>query len=234
MKDSRECSQRVRKLYRALKREYPKPRKIVYDEPLDALVYAVISENISDKAAQSAIKRFNDNFVDLNDLRVSLEEEIIEVLGTDTPVTRNVVSLLTSALNVVFHKCNIVSLKDLKKIGKRPAKHALEQIDGISPFVVNYCMLTSLQGHAIPLTEKMTEYLRSNEMIHSDAQQQQIEGFLVRQISAENAYEFYSLLRCRSESQKTGTSRKTIRKVKASTETVKKEKKAKAKGKKRG
>jgi len=216
MKNSKEYSQKVHKLYRSLKREYPKPQKVMYERIVDALVYAIVSENMSVPATQSAIKRFADYFVDWNELRVSSVEEIVEVLGADTLVARDTASALVRALGAVFNEYNTVSLEALKRIGKRPAKRALEKIEGTSRFVVNYCMLTSLQGHAIPLTKKMVEYLRSNQLIHPDADEQEIEGFLARQISAENAYEFYALLRRQSESR---------RKTKAATKTKKKTKK---------
>jgi len=204
MKDSKEYSQKVQKLYRSLKRKYPKPQKVIYEEPLEALVYAVISENMPGKAAQSVMKRISDNFVDLNDLRVSLSAEVIEVLGEDTFVTRNVASSLTKALRAVFNRYNTISLEELKKMGKRPARQALEQIEGTSTFVVDYCMLTSLQGHSIPLTKNMIQYLRSKEIVHPVADEQEIEGFLTRQISAKNGYEFYALLRQESESPMAG------------------------------
>jgi len=203
MKNSKEYSGKLHKLFRSLKRKYPKLQKVIYDEPTDALVYAIVSENMSETMTKSVIKRFADNFVDWNDLRVSSTKEIIEVLEADTPVTGDLASALARALGALFNKYNTVSLKALKKIGKRPAKQTLEKIDGTSSFVVNYCMLTSLQGHAIPLTKKMAEFLRSNQLVHPDADEQQIEGFLARQISAENAYEFYALLRRASESRKT-------------------------------
>ncbi|GAG21763.1 unnamed protein product, partial [marine sediment metagenome] len=116
---------------------------------------------------------------------------------------------------VVFEKYNRVSLEALRKMSKRPAKQTLEKIDGTSHFVVDYCMLTSLHGHAIPLTKKMIEYLRSNELVHPEANEQEIEGFLARQISAENAYEFYALLRRRSEARKAGAKKKATRETKA-------------------
>ena len=202
MKDSKEYSKKVQKLYRWLKRKYRKPQKPAYDEPVEAVVYAIVSENMSEPAAQSAIKKLGDNFVDLNDLRVSSVEEIIEVLGAEKPATRDAASVLIGALGAVFKQYNMVSLEALKKIGKRPAKRALEKMHGTSRFVVDYCMLTSLQGHTIPLTAKMIEYLRSNELVHVGADEQEIRGFLARQILAENAYEFYALLRRQSESRK--------------------------------
>ena len=230
MKDSVEYSKKIQKLYRSLNRRYPKVQKVSYDEVADAVVYAIISENKSCKAAESIIKRIYGYFVDLNDLRVSRVEEIIEVSGEDTPATRNIASTIIRVLQSIFNIYHKVSLEALRKIGKRPAKQALEKLDGTSRFVVDYCMLTSLQGHAIPLTKMMIEYLRSNELVHPDADEQQIEGFLAKQISAKNGYEFYALLRRASETRrprakrkpKTTRKKKTKKKVKKKIKTKKK------------
>ncbi len=215
MKDSKEYSKKVDKLYCLLKSKQAKVQKVTYEGVADALVYAIISENMSKVAADAAIKRVDDYFVDLNDLRVSQEEEIIEVLGDDTLAIRDIASRLTRAFRAVFDGYNRGSLESLKKIGKRPAKQALEKIDGTSRFVVNYCILTSLQGHAIPLTQKMIGYLRNNELVYPGADEQEIEGFLAKRIPAAKAYEFYALLRRESESPKLEHKKKTTRKTEA-------------------
>ncbi len=236
MKNSKEYSKKVQKLYRSLKSKYPKVKKVTYDEPTDALVYAIVTEKMSEKATRSAIKRFAGYFINLNDLRVSRAEEIVEVLGADSSVTRDIASALTRALGAVFYKYNTVSLKALKKIGIRPARQILEKTDGVSHFAISYCVLTSLQGHAIPLTKKMIEFLRSNQLVDANAKVQEIrnrkttypiEGFLARAISAENAYEFYALLRRQSEARKARKKKKTARKVKVKAKTKKETKKTK-------
>ena len=209
MKNSKDYSKKIQRLYRSLSRKYPKVQKVTHEEITDAIVYAVISAELGEKATNSAIKRFADYFVDWNDLRVSRTEEIIEALGEDTPATRSVTSTITRVLQGIFDRYHKVSLEALKKIGKRPAKQTLEKIDGTSRFIVDYCMLTSLQGHSIPLTEKMIQYLRSNELVGPEADEQQIAGFLAKQISAKNGYEFYALLRRESEERKSKKKRKT-------------------------
>jgi hypothetical protein len=106
-------------------------------------------------------------------------------------------------------------------------------LDGIGHFAVSYCMLTSLQGHAIPLTESMATYLRQNEIVDPEADAHDIEGFLTRQVAAKNAYEFYSLLRRESESPKIAkkkTKRKTAKRTtKKTTKKTKRRKVVKAK-----
>ncbi len=217
MKNSKTYAKKVQKLYLSLKRKHRKPKKVSYDEPVDALIYAIVSQDLNMTKAESVIKRFSNYFMDRNDLRVSLVQEIIEVLGGDTAVTKNIAATLSGALAFVFNKYHTVSLMSLKKTGKRPARQALEQIDGTTDFVIDYCMLTSLQGHAIPLTDKMIEYLKSNEIVHPGAGRADIEGFLARQIPAQKAYEFYALLRHESETttrKRTKTKKKTIPKTK--------------------
>ena len=218
MKNSKEYAKKVRKLYRSLKRGHPKIEQATYDEPVDAIVYAVLSENMSETAAQSAIKKFADYFIDLNDLRVSRAEEVIEILGGDAPVNRQMAAALNKILMAIFREYHSVSLMALKKIGKRQAKQILEKLDGTSSFVVNYCMLTALGGHAVPLTTNMIEFLKSNSLVDPDADEQDIEGFLTRLISAKNGCEFYTLLRYESElpgtTRKRKTRKKTTRKTK--------------------
>jgi hypothetical protein len=75
-------------------------------------------------------------------------------------------------------------------------------------------IIVCLRLYMDTLTKKMIEFLRSNELVHAGADEQEIEGFLARQVSAENAYEFYSLLRRESEAREAKGKKKTARKEK--------------------
>jgi endonuclease III len=233
MKNSKDYSQKIQKLYHSLSRRSQKEQKVSHEKVIDAIVYAVISTDMTEKATESVLKKFTVYFVDWNDLRVSRTEEVIEVIGKEDPVAVSIATRLNRVLNGIFNQFHQVSLESLKKIGKRPAKQALEKIDGSNSFMVDYCMLTALGGHAIPLTEKMIKYLKDNELVNPDADQQQIEGFLAKQIPAKNGYDFYALLRQESESAKakkktkaaTTSRKKTETKTKTKTTTKKRRKK---------
>ena len=95
MKNSKEYSQELHKLQRSLARAYPKVDKTVHDDPVDALIYGVISERLSDSAAQRAMKEFRQTFVDWNDLRVARPEEIVEILREDSAVSRETSTTLS-------------------------------------------------------------------------------------------------------------------------------------------
>ena len=216
MKNSKEYSKKIQGLYRTLGHGQAKAQKVGHEEIIDAVVHGLVNAQLTQKDAESAMTRFAESFVDWNDLRVSKIEEIVEALGGDTPATRAMAATITKVLGGIFDDYHKLSLDALKKMGKRPARQALEKIEGMTRFVVDYCVLTSLHGHAIPLTEAMLAYLKSNELVDPDADHEQIEGFLAKQIPAKNGYEFYYLLRHESEAPGAGkkAKSKTMKKAK--------------------
>jgi len=199
MKDSKKYAKEVQKFFRNAKRKKPGVKKVYYEDVTEALVQAAALECMSESAARSAFRRFDDYFVDFNDMRVARPEEIIEMTGGDSDAVCDAAANIIRALRSIFQKYNNLNLESMKKTGKRQTKTVLEKLEGISGFCIDYCMLTALGGHAIPLTDRMLEYLYKNEMVHADAGKEEIQGFLARQISATNGYEFYLLLRHQSE-----------------------------------
>jgi endonuclease III len=211
MKNSKEYTQRLQKLHRELKRSHPKVEKATYDDPADALICGIISERMKDSAAQRALREIKGAFVDWNDLRVARPEEIAEAMGEDSASSRATAVALTSALKCIFDEHHKISLQYLKKLGKRPARQGLEKLDGVSRFAVNYCMLTSMQAHAIPLTAEMVDYLKRHGIVDTHAGEQDVEGFLTRLVPAKDAYEFYVLLRHESESPRLTRKKAAVR-----------------------
>jgi len=201
MKNSKEHAQRLQRLYRELKRAYPQVARTTYEDPVEALICGIISERMSETAAQRAFREITKAFVDWNDLRVSRVEEIAEVLGRGG-TSRATALALTAVLREIFDEHHRISLAPLKKLGKRPARQDLEKIGGISRFVVNYCLLTALDAHAIPVTQQMADYLKRHEIVDANADEEDMEGFLTRCVAAKDAYEFYALLRRESEAPK--------------------------------
>ncbi len=228
MKDSKKYADQIQKFYRSLRRKGPRLKEVVYEDITESIIHGAVLEYMSESVTKAAFKKFGMHFVDFNDMRVSRPEEIVEMLGQDTEESRKVGANVIRILAGIFRKYNNVNLDSLRKAGKRQSRVIIEKFDGISRFCVDYCMLTALQGHAIPLTEAMIKYLRDNDLVHPEAQFDDIEGFLTRQISATNAYEFYFLLRRESEKGSTTRAKKTTTRAGAfKKKTSKKSKKKK-------
>ncbi len=226
MKNSKEYSKKIISLYQSLKnakisseggRKVSAPPEPVHAKILDAVIHGIITEKLTLKETESALKKFSEYFVDWNDLRVSRPEEIAEMLGADTPENRQTALTLTKVLQRVFNENHQMSMESIRKLGKRQARQKLEKMEGLSKFVIDYIMLTALDSHAIPLTERMIEYLKRNELADEHADEPTIEGFLSKQISAKNGYEFYVLLRHESETARLSSPKLQKEKVKSGT-----------------
>ncbi|MBW8036024.1 MAG: hypothetical protein FVQ79_10430 [Planctomycetes bacterium] len=232
MKDSTKYAKKLTVLLKTLKKEHSEINIPTYSDPVESVIFAVLAEHLKSSTVRTTVRKMQKHFVDYNDVRVARTEEMLDVLGGETSELRGVAHTLSKLLNSVFTKFNTVSLMALTEMGKRPGRKELENMEGITPFIVSYCFLTSLKGHAIPVNKKMVEYLRGLELVHPRANPHGIEGFLERQISASNAYEYYTLIRDAAEKFVKPASKKKVSKKKAVKKTKSKKTVKKARAKK--
>jgi endonuclease III len=223
MKNSKEYGAKIDKFFRSVKiGQKIKPSD--FADPLDALIYGVVGEGTMERQVKRVFKNIQSHFIDYNDLRVSRSEEIQEILEDMTPQGEQIAANLTRVLSAVFDKYDMLSLKTIGEQGKRQARKELEELDGTTHFAVNFCFLAALEGHVIPLTEPMINFLKSQELVDPEATQEEIEAFLERHIAASAGWEFYTLLRQASE-----TGGKKTSPAKEASESAKKKKAAEKK-----
>jgi endonuclease III len=199
MKNSRQHTQKLKKLFTALKKGTGKSKKPLFSDFIESLVFAVLCEKSSESCAKAAIKKILSHFVDFNDLRVARIEEISEVIGADIEEPEKCALRLTTLLNAIFQKYDCLSPEDLLNAGKKNTQETLAKLNGMSAFVCDYILLAVLNSHAIPITEKMIQYLKTYGVLDAEADDAQITSFIERQITAANGYTFYSLIRHDSE-----------------------------------
>ena len=208
MKDSKIYAKKIAKLYRAMKKEHGKVKVVEYDDPVEAVVFGILCEHLALPTARTSQRKIKKHFVDLNDLRVSRAEEVVEVLGNDSDDIKTVANELSESLNAIFYKFDTISLMLLKDEGKRQARKKLDDLKKISPFAVNYCFLTAFAGHAIPVSQSIADYLRVEELVHPKAKTGDIEGFLERQNKSDDGYEFFMLLKIHTDAAAKKTAKK--------------------------
>ena len=214
MKESKQYSDNLSKFWKKVK-----PKNAVetpkYADPSDAMVFAVLLEKFGTAKAEKYIKKFNSNFVDWNDVRVSRDEEIIEVLGGESDLNNYVAANMRNSLQAVFERNDCLELNYIIEFGKRKAFEELEKMKVLTDFVLNYIMLVCLDSHSIPVNEKMAEFLKSNEIVHEDSSIEDIKSFLERQIPAAQNYQFFASIIELSEKGlcAVAKSRNTVKKV---------------------
>jgi len=223
MKNGTVFGARVKKAYAKLKQSVPPPDIPEADDPLHRLAVAILGVGSSDALAASAIDRAFNTLVDWNEIRVSSEQELNKAMGNCLPHGVERCAQLIAALQSVFDHENRMSLDRLKGMGRRDAKHLLEQLAGVDEYAVASIILWSLGGHAIPVNDKLLETLRAAELVNEESGRGEIQAFLERHVSAAEAKAFCLLMPALSVTPRTASKRTR----KAGTTTRKKAKSSK-------
>jgi len=198
MKNAGKHAEELRSVFKKLQKDHDVPDYKPVD-PLRALVLGSMSYDVSDTRANEAIKAIEQEFVDLNELRVATELEVQELLGAKYPEIEKRVEMITQALNRIFEREHTLSLERLRTISRRDARQFLRELPALHPFVEAFVMLMSFEGHAIPVDDTMLGWLRDKEIAGEDATLDEVQRFLEHQLKAEECFSFFTLARRASQ-----------------------------------
>ena len=194
MKNATKHAEQLKSLYKRVTREgKAEPRQA--QEALQALVRGAMSYDVSDTRANEAMKHIQEEFVDLNELRVATDLEIAELLGTRYPAIEKRVAMITQSLNNIFEREHTMSLNRLSTISKRDARQFLRELPEIHPFVEAYVMLYAFDGHCFPLDNEMLQVLKSEEIVDEDTSLEDAQKFVEHHLKADECYEFFRGMR---------------------------------------
>ena len=132
---------------------------------LKAVVYGICHEDTTREQANQALSRFEDEFFDWNELRVSSVEEIQESLaGIPDPDGR--AQRIRRFLRQLFNRTYGFTLDAL---AKKPLKEALKVLQTYDAFASDYVTATVIQqalgGHAIPIDKSAQRVLGASRRI---------------------------------------------------------------------
>ena len=194
MKNATKHADTLHLLLKKLTKEYsPKPRQTM--EPLQALVRAAMSYDVSDAKADEAMRAIEKEFVDLNELRVATDLEIHELLGVRYPAIERRVAMITQALNNIFEREHTMNLERLKTVSRRDARQFLRELPDIHPFVEAYVMLYAFDGHTFPADAEILAYLLEEEAVEEGSTIEDAQRFVEHNLKPEEMYDFFSAVR---------------------------------------
>jgi endonuclease III len=159
---------------------------------LKAVVYGICHEDTTREQANQALSRFQDEFFDWNELRVSSVEEIQETLaGTPGPEER--AKRIRRFLRQLFNRTYGFTLDAL---AKKPLKEALKVLQTYDAFASDYVTATVIQqalgGHAIPIDTAAHRVLERVGISEPDVHA--LRGILERAIPKNRGAEFLDLI----------------------------------------
>jgi endonuclease III len=159
---------------------------------LKAVVYGICHEDTTREHANQALSRFNDEFFDWNEVRVSSLDEIQESLaGIPDPEQR--AQRIRRFLRQLFNRTYSFSLDAL---AKKPLKEALKILRTYDAFASDYVTATVIQqalgGHAIPVDNPGRRALQRLGI--SESEVQALRAVLERAVPKNRGAEFLDLI----------------------------------------
>lgn len=187
-------TQLLTNIHALLKKRYkpktdPNPARL---SVLKAVVYGICHEDTTREQANQALSRFQDEFFDWNELRVSSLEEIQETLaGIPDPDDR--AQRIRRFLRQLFNRTYGFTLDAL---AKKPLKEALKVLQTYDAFASDYVTATVIQqalgGHAIPIDKAAHRVL--DRVGVSESEIPALRAVLERAVPKNRGIEFLDLL----------------------------------------
>ena len=204
MKNGTYYATQLKKLYGRLSQSLSAPVVPGPTDPVMQLVTAILGVGCSDAEGERAVQQALKTLVDLNEMRVSSAHELNKAMGNMIPDGVRRCQCVIDALQAVFDRENKLSLDRLRGLGRREARHYLEQLKGVDHYAAASVTLWSLGGHAIPVNDGLLQALRDEKVVNQTSDRQEVQAFLERHIGAADAKAFCLVMRAFAETGRHG------------------------------
>ena len=179
----------LRKVRSAWKGEEPAPL-----EPITQLVISFLNWNATARQADGALGKIMSQVVDLNEMRVSLHHEIVELIGVRYPQAEERAIRLREAMHEVFVREHDWRINTIKTKGKRDQREYLDTLPGTPSYVAAQVALLCFGAHAMPVDDKLAGLLIAEGVADAGTTPAELESWLLRQIKAGDALEAHLAL----------------------------------------
>jgi endonuclease III len=171
-------------------------------EPISELVFSFLTWNATVRQADTAFGKIMSQVVDLNELRVSLTNEIIEMIGVRYPDASNRVIRMLQTMMEIYEREYDYKMGSLGNKSKREQREYLDTLPGMTPFVAARVALLSFGAHAMPVDDRLLVLLTKAGVFEPGTTPADAESWLTRQVKAGDAMEAYLALQEWADSQR--------------------------------
>lgn len=165
----------------------------------DLLVHGVLLWEASSHQAELAHQRLRAAFIDHNELRVSMADDIAIVLGDRYPLAAERAMRLRAVLNDIFAREHAVILDRLGAVPKRDARSYMLGLDGCPEFAAAYVLLNGLAGHAAPVDERLTNLLTKAGVFAPGTPPASVASWIEHYVHADECAAVHAVLRAWSD-----------------------------------
>lgn len=225
MKNASKHAATLKSLHRKLCRQHKAGDRPEMD-PLRALVLGILREECDDGKATRAMAVLDEEFVDVNELRVATELELSILIGEDYPGAIDRSLRLREMLMSVFDAEGRLSIARVAAMNKKEQRATLHGLPTMSPFVEGHVALLGFSQAAVPVDERMRAYLESQGVLEPGGTVDEAQRFLESHLKSDECWPFFHA--CRMEScksrphgpgSKKGSERKSAKVAKTTSRT---------------
>lgn len=163
-------------------------------EPIAELVISFLTWNATSKQADTAFGKIMAQVVDLNELRISHTNEVIELIGVRYPDAQHRVIRLLQSMMEIFDREHDYKMSSLPSRSKREQREYLDSLPGIPPYVAARVALLSFGAHAVPVDDRLLTLLIKAGVFEPGTTPKDAESWLTRQVKASDSLETFIAL----------------------------------------
>jgi len=179
--------------YTAMKRHYGRKKQVAERAVLEQLIFGILLENGTDRAATDGLRRLRSQYVDWNEVRVSSDRELEYTLQRVREATAKGGRIRRILANL-FNRYHCLKTPSLEKLSLRDAAKRLRRVDGTNDFAVSSVVQQTLGGHAVPTDEMMRRVMARLGICKENVSLGDLQGSLERLITKARAYAFGRLV----------------------------------------
>lgn len=185
MKNATEHAERLQKLLASL----PAAPESVWpeaDDPIASLVQSFLLWESTTERALAAWQKIRKQMVDLNELRVSMAAEIVQILGKSSTLAVPRAERMRAVLRGIFQREHALALPAAGTGGaaRRDVRRYLDSLEGMVPYVASRVVLLSFETHAIPVDSQLRALLFSKKVGEARATEDEVGAWLTRQVKS--------------------------------------------------
>jgi hypothetical protein len=190
------------------------------DGPVAELIYSQLLWNATTRQADAAYKKLKNAFIDMNDLRMNMPHETIDVIGVSYPQAEDRSRRLRAMLRGIYLREHDVKLESISEAGKTEAKEYIQSLEGMTHFVSGRILALCFGVSVFPIDDRTFQALMQEGVLHVETDLDEAASWLGRQVKAKDVSKVHGGLHAWVES-KPVVKKKTVKK-KSGKKTVKK------------
>ncbi len=168
-------------------------------DPVALLISSFLMYDAPSHMAEAAMQKIRSATVDFNEFRVSLVEEMVQMIGVRYPRAEERCKALRRVLYDIFRHHHKVSLSHLEGHPKQHIRAYLDNLDGMIAYVSNRVCLLRYGVHAIPVDQTTHELLIEEGALSPTVSLSDAAGVLERNIRAGHGLESYFALQAAAD-----------------------------------